>query len=189
MSDLMKTALVVTTMTLKEITDLLCVEHNKAMKTVAKMATAPEFGAVSKIATVYNDKGQTIQTYKLNKRQALAVSAKLNVSLLMVIVDAFEAKYKPLTRVEAAQENLRLTIEVEALELENKEQKVQLDKSLEFSTIKRQEGLYGESYNWRVLTKSSVKLNVERKDVFDQNYGTVKSYHKDAWLDAYDVVI
>ena len=43
------------TMTLKEITDLLTVEHNKAMATVAKMATDPEFGEVVKITTSYEN--------------------------------------------------------------------------------------------------------------------------------------
>jgi len=78
------------TMTLKEITDLLVVEHNKAMKTVAKMAENTEFGTVEKVATVYNDKGQTVETYKLDKRQSMAVSAKLNTALLMRVIDRWQ---------------------------------------------------------------------------------------------------
>lgn len=76
--------------TLKEITDLISVEHNKAMKQVEKLAQEPSFGTVEKIATVYNDKGQTIDTYKLNKKQAIAVGAKLNNSLLMKVIDRLE---------------------------------------------------------------------------------------------------
>jgi hypothetical protein len=38
-------------MTLKEITDLLGVDHSKAMKKVSKMATDPEFGAVAIMAS------------------------------------------------------------------------------------------------------------------------------------------
>lgn len=76
--------------TLKEITDLINVEHNKAMKVVEKLAQEPNFGTVEKIATVYNSKGQTIQTYILNKKQAIAVGAKLNNSLLMRVVDRLE---------------------------------------------------------------------------------------------------
>lgn len=64
-------------MTLKEITDLLGVEHNKAMKKVEKMAEDPEFGWLSKTSIAYNDKGQTIQTYQLNKRQSIAVALRL----------------------------------------------------------------------------------------------------------------
>ena len=69
------------TMTLKEITDLLNVEHNKAMNKVEKMAEDPEFGTVAKINVVYNDKGQAIQTYQLNKRQSIAVASRLNTAL------------------------------------------------------------------------------------------------------------
>ena len=78
------------TMTLKEITDLLDVQHSKAMKIVQNMATGHEFGAVSKLSTAYNDMGQTIETYALNKRQSIAVSAKLNTSLLMKIIDRWQ---------------------------------------------------------------------------------------------------
>ena len=76
--------------TLKEITDLISVEHNKAMKVVEKLSQEPSFGTVEKIATVYNNKGQTIDTYKLNKKQAIAVGAKLNNSLLMKVIDRLE---------------------------------------------------------------------------------------------------
>ena len=78
------------TMTLKEITDLLNVEHNKAMNKVEKMAEDPEFGTVAKTSTVYNDKGQTIQTYQLNKRQSIAVASRLNTALLMRIIDRWQ---------------------------------------------------------------------------------------------------
>ena len=38
------------TMSLKDITDLLNVRHNDAMKVVEKMAESPEFGAITKIS-------------------------------------------------------------------------------------------------------------------------------------------
>jgi len=83
-----------TTITLKEITDLLSVEHNKAMKKVEELAKEPSFGGVEKMATpTYNPNGsfnRDIQTYKLNKKQAIAVGAKLNNSLLMKLIDKLE---------------------------------------------------------------------------------------------------
>ena len=51
------------TMTLKQITDLLEVRHDKAMIKVFEMSKEPEFGTLSKMDIVYNDKGQTIETY------------------------------------------------------------------------------------------------------------------------------
>ena len=69
------------TMSSLEIADLLNVEHNKAMNKFQKMAEDPEFGTVAKINVVYNDKGQAIQTYQLNKRQSIAVASRLNTAL------------------------------------------------------------------------------------------------------------
>jgi len=82
--------------TLKEITELLVVEHNKpiehnkAMKIVDKLALETSFGTLEKITTVYNSKGQTIKTYNLTKKQAIAVGAKLNNALLMKVIDRVE---------------------------------------------------------------------------------------------------
>ena len=56
--------------TLKEITDLIGVEHNKAMRKVEELANEEGFGTLAKTATVYNDKGQTIPTYQFTKKQA-----------------------------------------------------------------------------------------------------------------------
>ena len=70
------------TMTLKEITDLLKVDHSKAMARVSKMSEDSTFGWVAKTASQYESgKGRlaTIQTYQLDKRQSIAVASRLNV--------------------------------------------------------------------------------------------------------------
>ena len=46
--------------TLKEITDLIGVRHDKSMAKVEELAIENGFGTLSKIDIVYNDKGQTI---------------------------------------------------------------------------------------------------------------------------------
>ncbi len=81
------------TMTLKEITDLLKVRHNDAMETVARMAESHEFGEVRKIRSSYkNNIGADlpIETYALNQRQSIAVSARLNTALLMRVIDRWQ---------------------------------------------------------------------------------------------------
>jgi len=81
------------TMTLKEITDLLEVRHNDAMKTVAKMAESEGFGAITKISymlEIGNGAKRNIQTYQLNRRQSMAVSARLNTTLLMKVIDRLD---------------------------------------------------------------------------------------------------
>ena len=67
---------------------------------------------------------------------------------------------------------------------------IQLDKSKEYSTIKRMEMLYhGTKFSWRLLKSTAVEMGVEPIDVFDQNYGTVKAYHASVWLEAYALSI
>ena len=76
--------------TLKEITDLIGVEHNKAMRKVEELANEEGFGTLAKTATVYNDKGQTIDTYQFTKKQAIAVGARLNNAMLMKLINRLE---------------------------------------------------------------------------------------------------
>ena len=77
------------TMTLKEITDLLGVRHNNAMRTVESMAKDPSFGGVTQIE-YRTSEGNTYPTYLLNKRQSIAVAARLNTALLMRIIDRWQ---------------------------------------------------------------------------------------------------
>lgn len=78
------------TMTLKEITDLLEVRHDYAMKKVAKMASEPTFGTMFEINIAYNSGGQTTKTYKLDQRQSIAVASMLNTALLMRVIDRWQ---------------------------------------------------------------------------------------------------
>jgi hypothetical protein len=90
MNDLATMSATVTSMTLKEITDMLDVRHNNAMRTVAEMAKYPAFGLATQIEyPIISGKGKAeyIKTYQLDKRQSIAVAAHLNVALLMRIVD------------------------------------------------------------------------------------------------------
>lgn len=77
-------------MSLKEITDLLGVRHDKAFLKVLSMAKEPEFGTVSITDIVYNDRGQTIKTYLLDKRQSIAVASRLNTAFLMRVIDRWQ---------------------------------------------------------------------------------------------------
>ena len=76
--------------TLKEITDLISARHNDSMSKVEKLALEPSFGALRKTRIVHNEQGQEVDTYLLTKKQAIAVGAKLNNSLLMKVVDRLE---------------------------------------------------------------------------------------------------
>lgn len=66
----------------------------------------------------------------------------------------------------------------------------QLDQSKEYATVKRMQLLYhGQKFNWRDLKSTSNEMGLFPIDVFDSNYGTVKAYHKDVWLETYGLEI
>jgi prophage antirepressor-like protein len=67
---------------------------------------------------------------------------------------------------------------------------VELDKGLEYATLKRMKMLYPDiDFDWRRLKGHSILLNLKPKDVFDANYGTVKAYHNDVYYELYSVSI
>lgn len=80
--------------TLKEITDMIGVDHSKSMKKIEKLANEPSFGGLAKMATpTFNpdgSKNRLINTYQLTKKQAIAVAARLNNTMLMKVIDRLE---------------------------------------------------------------------------------------------------
>lgn len=67
---------------------------------------------------------------------------------------------------------------------------VQLDTSAQFCTIKRMQMLkHGQPFDWRKLKHAGAEMGIDAIDVFDQNYGTVKAYHEDVWLEVYGLRI
>lgn len=62
---------------------------------------------------------------------------------------------------------------------------IELDRSQEWSTIKRMEMITGLKFKWKLLSDASKDLGHERKYVYDANYGKVRTYHVDAWQEAY----
>lgn len=111
--------------TLKEITDLISVRHDKAMVKVEALAKEPSFGEVSKIDT-FNLNNVKVTTCRLNKKQAIAVGAKLNNSLLMKVIDRLEEletkNQKALTPTQLALMVIKAEEEKEKLQIENKQQ-------------------------------------------------------------------
>lgn len=83
--------------TLKDLTDLINVQHSKAMEKVLKLSQEPSFGEVSKIDT-FNLNGVKVETLLLNKKQAIAAGAKLNNGLLMKVIDKMEELQKQLNQ-------------------------------------------------------------------------------------------
>ena len=75
--------------TLKEITDLISVQHSKAMGKIKTLSKQESFGEVSETTTL-NLNNVKVKTYLLTKKQAIAAGAKLNDDLLMKVIDRVE---------------------------------------------------------------------------------------------------
>ena len=65
--------------------------------------------------------------------------------------------------------------------------KTQLDSSTGFATIKKVQALTGGTYDTYALRRHSKANGLEIQKAEDANYGSVNSYHKDAWLAVYNV--
>ena len=63
---------------------------------------------------------------------------------------------------------------------------IELDRSKDYATVKRMEMLHhGVNFDWRKLKATCADMGIEPLAVFDQNYGTVKAYHRDVWQETY----
>ena len=65
--------------------------------------------------------------------------------------------------------------------------KTQLDSSTSFATIKKVQALTGGTYDTYALRRHSKAQGLEIQKAEDANYGSVNSYHKDAWLAVYNI--
>ena len=65
--------------------------------------------------------------------------------------------------------------------------KTQLDSSTDFATIKKVQSLTGGTYDTYALRRHSKANGLEIQKAEDANYGSVNSYHKDAWLAVYNI--
>jgi len=207
-----------TVITLKEICDILEVRHDKSMIKIVELAKEPSFGQLS-ILDICIPKGngatQTIKTYSLTKMQAIAVGSKLNNALLMKLVMKLEKVNTPalpktykeaLLELIEKEEQLENAIKTKAYISDKKtatalntasqkskqvkKPEIELDKSKDYSTIKRMTMLnHGIKFDWRILKSIDKEMEVDTISVFDYNYGSVKSYHKFVWLEDYALEI
>lgn len=66
------------------------------------------------------------------------------------------------------------------------ELQIELDRSKEYCTIKRMTMItHGQTFSFKLLRDASNEMNIPSIDIYDANYGTVKAYHKDVWLEVY----
>lgn len=113
---------------------------------------------------LYADQLEVSARLELERNHAIATKAEIGSRREATAMGRLSAKVK----------------EVESL-------KVQLDKSLDFASIKAVEIATGRKFGWHQLKKWSKANSSEIKTIPDPNFGEVKTYHKDAWLAVYNI--
>lgn len=139
---------------------------------------AKVFDRMTELETKQNPK---IPLTYIQALEQLIETEKQKEAALELAKVAIETKAEIGSRREATAMNTASQAVKKANKLE-----IELDRSKDYCTIKRMQMLHhGISINWRLLKSASLDLGIESIEVFDQNYGSVKAYHRDVWLEAY----
>ena len=176
----------------RDIASLTRKDHKNVIRDIKAMLAEMEVDQL-KFESVYKaGNGEMRPCFVLPKRECIILASGYNVKLRAAIIDRWAEleKAKPqMTRLEFARALLEAEERAEEVEREKKLLLVELDKSKEYSSIKRMEKLTGKKFSWRKLKAQGHEMGVESKEVFDENYGTVKAYRMDVWMESYGVSI
>lgn len=171
----------------REIAKLTGKRHDNVMRDIESQLTELECDLLKFEGVYVGGNGEKRKCYILPKRECLILASGYNVKLRAAIIDRWAELEKasapaPMTPLQIARALVIAEEKAEALAIE-------LDKSREFASIKRMEKLTGQKFSWRKLKAQAHEMGVESKEVFDQNYGTVKAYRADVWMEAYGIAL
>ena len=125
------------------------------------VANLPDYPTALRL---YADQLEVSARLELERNHAIATKAEIGSRREATAMGRLSAKVK----------------EVEKL-------KTQLDSSTGFATIKKVQSLTGGTYDTYALRRHSKANRLEVQKAEDANYGSVNSYHKDAWLAVYNI--
>lgn len=171
----------------REIAKLTGKRHDNVMRDIESQLVELECDLLKFEGVYVGGNGEKRKCYILPKRECLILASGYNVKLRAAIIDRWAELEKastpaPMTPLQIARALVIAEEKAEALAIE-------LDKSKEFASIKRMEKLTGQKFSWRKLKAQAHEMGVESKEVFDQNYGTVKAYRADVWMEAYGIAL
>ena len=161
--------------TLKEITDLISARHNDSMSKVEKLALEPSFGTLRKTRIVYNEQGQEVDTYLLTKKQAIAVGAKLNNSLLMKVIDRLEeleSQNKPKTELDLIIQSAQIMQQIQKVQHSQNQRLEHIESSFRIE-------------NWQQKRLEEVKnhkvYEIAEKHDLKNDAAMIKKLHSRVW--------
>ena len=206
------------TMTSREMADLTEKRHDSVKRTIDTLSDKGVVG-LPQIVEYLDSLGRPATEYKIGKRDSYIIVAQLSPEFTARIVDrwqelegdkiampnfsnpalaarAWAEQYEARVLAESTKAQIGAKREATAMNTASQAVKkanqlqIELDKSMQYASVKRMEMLYhGQQFNWRLLKSAAADVGIPPIDVFDANYGTVKSYHADVWKEAYAVHI
>lgn len=137
-----------------------------------------------------SNKGKEVRKYfiECEKKLKQPIQMLSRKELALMVIEQ-EEKIEELERTKAYISDKKtataLNTASQAVKQVNKLQ-IELDKSKEYCTIKRMSMLtHGQNYSFKALREASNEMGISSIDIFDANYGTVKAYHRNVWLEVY----
>ena len=176
----------------RDIAYLTGKDHGHVCRDIRAMLSKMGVGEAKFGSSYTTAQNKQATCYILPKRECLILASGYNIKLRAAIIDRWAEleKAKPqMTRLEFARALLEAEERAEQVERENQSLMIELDKSKEYASIKRMEKITGKKFSWRKLKAQGHEMGVESKEVFDENYGTVKAYRMDVWMETYGVSI
>ena len=174
-------------MTVKEVANILNVSADLVKK---------------RIRELYPDKMESRKTTYLTESEVTAVKLRIqeNSHIISTGDDRNQlAKTSLEKRMIVQQALLILNEEIEELknennllQIENKTLQIALDEEMSWYSVKR---IMAMGYlkdvlarnAWSPLRKWSIENDYQIKTIFDANYGSIKTYHKDVWTAVYNI--
>ena len=152
-----------------------------------------------------------VSYYNLDEVECNMIMASVDVRHLRLIATIFvkvkcgfvPPPPKPKTRLELAKEQVVLIEIIERKEQEIKELEeevtivaevaqemaIEVNRNREWASVKFVESKFHIKVDWRIVKQWNTHLGKELKHIGDQNYGKVRTYHRDAWKSAYNLDI
>lgn len=170
----------------REIASMTGKDHGHVCRDIRTMLEEMNEGGESKFGSSYiSEQNKKIACYLLPKRECLILASGYSVMLRAAIIDRW-------AELESSKPVMTIIDYAKALIASDEEKQlllVELDRSKEFASIKRMEKAHRRKFDWRKLKAQGAEMGVQSKEVFDQNYGTVKSYRADVWMETYQVIV
>ena len=174
------------TMTTAQVAEAIGVSDSSVKRAVEKLGSV--LGAVAKNTQggfLFDEAQVTMIKQEIAKHHNLASRQIDTATTRLEVLANYKAATQAMIELLEA-EKAELQAEKERIASERDKLAIELDSAKEWATVKRMEALNPKMrFTWRALKRYALENGYKMKDVFDQNYGTVKAYPRAVWEAVY----